>query len=116
MKLTLAKRAAILMTDLGLDQAGLAKYAEITRGAVNQWTSAGPEATMKPAVAYRIADKSNYEPRWLMLGEGQKYKTIGPDAALILSALPLVSDDMRESWLDAAKKALARGAETSKVA
>ena len=60
------------MTELDLDQVGLAKLAGVTKGAVNQWKGSKPTSTMAPAPAYSIADKTNYSPRWLMLGEGNE--------------------------------------------
>lgn len=101
---TLSERAEILMNDLNLDQAGLAKYAEVTKGAVNQWVkSSKPTATMNPAVAYRIADKSNYNPRWLILGVGEK--TIAAKSGLtseeqrVIDGFRLFDSSLKRSWL-----------------
>lgn len=105
---TLSDRTEILMTDLKLDQVGLAKYAEVTKGAVNQWIKSKPTATMNPAVAYRIADKSSYNPRWLILGEGNKkistQADLTKDEQTVLNGFRLLGDEMRESWLDQAQK------------
>lgn len=116
-KLTLSERTLVLMSDLGVDQSGLAKYAKVTRGAVNQWTKSKPKATMNPAVAYRIADKSDYEPRWLILGEGNKFKIADSrDAQILIRALPHLSADMRENWIEHAEKVIARSDDLSKKA
>ena len=69
---TLAQRTEQLMIELSVDQVGLAKIAGVTKGAVNQWKGSKPTATMAPTPAYAIADKTNYSPRWLMLGEGDE--------------------------------------------
>lgn len=69
MKMTLSERIAYILDDLKIDQVKLADIAEVTKGAVNQWTKSKPDATMTAGPAYAIADKTDYEPRWLMLGD-----------------------------------------------
>ena len=73
---TLNERVTQICAELGINQVQLAELAGVTKGAVNQWFSAVRiDQSMKPAHAFAIADKTNYEPRWLMLGEGPKNKT-----------------------------------------
>lgn len=85
-KQTLAERTAKLMSELGLDQVQLAKLARVTKSAVNQWKGSKPGATMKPEPAYAIADATDYEPRWLMIGEGPEKKQ-GDKRKIALSTL-----------------------------
>lgn len=71
MKKTLSERITQILKDLEINQVELAELAGCTKGNVNQWIkSSKPESTMAPEYAYEIADKTNYEPRWLMIGEG----------------------------------------------
>ena len=72
---TLAERVNQIISELNTDQVGLAKLAGITKGAVNQWIKSKPSAAMSPVPAYALADKTDYQPRWLMLGEGLEKKT-----------------------------------------
>ena len=72
---TLAERVNQIISELKTDQVGLAKLAGITKGAVNQWIKSKPSAAMSPVPAYALADKTDYQPRWLMLGEGLEKKT-----------------------------------------
>lgn len=71
---TLSERVALILEEMQISQTELAKMAGITRGAVNQWMTAKPGATMKPEPAWTLADKTKYSARWLSIGEGPKYK------------------------------------------
>ncbi len=71
MKKTLAERAQQLLDELEITQVELSKMAGCTKGAGNQWLKASNiDSIMSPEYAFNIADKTNYEPRWLMIGEG----------------------------------------------
>lgn len=75
MKKTLAERTQQLLDELEITQVELASLAGCTKGAVNQWLkSSTTESKMDPAYAFNIADKTPYEPRWLMIGEGEERK------------------------------------------
>lgn len=97
MRTTLAERTRQLLTDLEIDQVGLASIACVTKGAVNQWLTSKPTATMKARAAYSIADKKGYNPRWLILGEGPERTGLAYENAMSIEsarAKPyLIEDD-----------------------
>lgn len=75
MKKTLAERVKHILDELDISQVKLAEMTGCTRGAVNQWLKLSTaESTMAPEHAFRLADQTNYEPRWLMIGEGPETK------------------------------------------
>ena len=74
MKITLAERAQKILRDKDINQVELGRLAGCTKGAVNQWLKSKPKAMMAPVYAYTLADKTDYEPRWLMLGEGPELR------------------------------------------
>lgn len=76
--MTLSDRVGHLLSALKITQSELALGAGVTKGAVNLWLRAGPDAVMSPRAAYRIADRWGYSPRWLMIGEGPE-KATTPD-------------------------------------
>jgi transcriptional regulator with XRE-family HTH domain len=70
---TLAQRIMQILDDQQINQSQLADAAGCTRGRVNQWINENkPDAVLSPRFAYPIAEKYGYEPRWLMLGEGNE--------------------------------------------
>lgn len=76
MKKTLSERTQKILTDLKINQVQLANLAGCTKGAVNQWLKASSmDSVMSPEYAYRLADQTDYEPRWLMVGEGPEKKS-----------------------------------------
>ena len=76
MKTTLAERAQKILDDKEITQVELANLAGCTKGAINQWfKSSKADSEMAPRYAYAIADKTDYEPRWLMIGEGPIHRS-----------------------------------------
>lgn len=73
------------------------------------------ERTARPDLI-GIAHALEVDAYWLKTGKGSKKgsrRTLSEDEQTIIAALPLISADMRESWLDAAHKALARSKENA---
>ena len=75
MKKSLSERTKQLLADLEINQVELAAIAKCTKGAVNQWIkNDNPDSTMNAECAFNISDNTDYEVRWLMLGEGPEKK------------------------------------------
>ena len=64
---TFAKRLTTAMFRAGLTQTELAKRLNITKGALNQWTSGA--TTPHPANMVRVAQLLGVDPVWLRTGE-----------------------------------------------
>lgn len=105
MKKTLTERVTQILEELGINQVELANMAGCTKGAVNQWLKLSkPDSTMAPEHAYAIADKTNYEPRWLMIGEGNEKTEKPNEREKALLDLYRASDDRgRQTILRAAE-------------
>lgn len=94
MNKSLSERTQQLLNELEIDQVQLSNLAGVTKGAVNQWLhSTKPSATMSPIPAYSIADKTAYEPRWLMTGEGPDKKQVEKKQIELLQTLFEATDD-----------------------
>ena len=94
MKKTLADRVRQMLSELKINQVELAALAGCTKGNVNQWLKADRlESTMGPDYAFRIADETDYEPRWLMIGEGPEKKVVLNQKEKALLDLYRASDD-----------------------
>lgn len=68
---TLRDMALEIMADLNIDQAGLARLAEVTQASVSQWLH-GPTKTMAPGPAFAIQRKSGWSAEYLLTGKGPK--------------------------------------------
>lgn len=89
----------------GNSVATIAKACGITRSAVYQWCKVGAQS-IDGANLVELAELSGLSPMWIAKGKGPRSTVLSTDENTILHALPLVSQDLRDSWLEAAKKAI----------
>ncbi|MFM0737065.1 S24 family peptidase [Paraburkholderia xenovorans] len=71
---TLPERIQIVLGETGVDQVELARIAEVSKGAVNQWLS-GAIKSLKHEYAVRIEKRFGYRVDWLIMGEGEPKAT-----------------------------------------
>lgn len=105
---TLAERLRHERERLGWSQPELAR-----RSGVKQSFIGALEARNQESSAWlpELAHALGVDTYWLKTGKGRRVaKELTADEALILAALPLISQDMREMWLEAARRAVARNA------
>jgi len=107
---TLASRLKAERERHKLTQDQLAKKVDPTK---KQSLIANIEAGTYDSSTYlpEIAHILRVDAFWLKTGRGSKHgpgQPLSDDQQLILDALPMISEDMRESWLDAARKALTK--------
>ena len=118
-------------------QEGRGRRSELRRRVLSQGLKVSGEAVRKWLSGETIPSMDNIrfiaialdvEADWLLTGRRAKnendkthrkstslnepaalgYGSLSPDEALLLKALPLISEDLRESWLNAARKAVDR--------
>ena len=116
---TFAERLRKTREGKGLTQDGLAKLVDRTKSQsiiANLESGANKSSTYLPEIAHILG----VDAYWLKTGKGHpvgKGKALSPDEELIVSALSLISEDLRESWLDAARRAVERaGAKANSAA
>jgi transcriptional regulator with XRE-family HTH domain len=105
---TLAERLRQERERLGWTQPELAR-----RSGVKQSFIGALEARNQESSAWlpELAHALGVDTYWLKTGKGRRVaKELTADEALILAALPLISQDMREMWLETARRAVARNA------
>lgn len=92
----------------------IAKACGVSVQSVYKWRR-GETTHLKGETLVELAEISGFNARWIINGKGPR---LGPqkDARTILDALPLISDDMRDSWLEAARKALEKSAAKTNTA
>lgn len=105
---TLGERVIRLREARGWNQSALAK-----ESGIGQSTVAGIEGGSRnkaPSSLIEIAHALGVDAYWLKTGLGKQKPDIqlSADESLLLRALPLISDEMRELWINAAQKAVDR--------
>ena len=73
MSKSLPDRIAQVMDELAINQSEVARLAGVTRGRVNQWINGKPGG-MSAEAAFRLADRTPFEARWLATGDGPERK------------------------------------------
>ena len=66
----LPERIKQVMDEIGANQVELAKLAGVTKGRVNQWLNGTYGSGMSAEAAFRLADKTKFNARWLATGDG----------------------------------------------
>ncbi|MER2537660.1 MAG: helix-turn-helix transcriptional regulator [Azonexus sp.] len=106
---TIGERVIRIRLAKGWNQAELVKQSK-----VGQSTVVGVEKGSRnkaPSSLIEIAHALGVDAYWLKTGIGEitgKGRELSDVETLLLKAYPLLSDDLKESWCDAAKKAIER--------
>jgi hypothetical protein len=105
---TLADRVqeAVSEAEKRLPVADIAKACGVSKQSAYAWRR-GDTKKLKGETLVELAEVSGINARWIINGKGRK-KGVSPDEQLIIDALPHLSQDLRESWIDAARKAIAK--------
>lgn len=105
---------AVSEAEKTLSVQAIAKACNVSVQSVYNWRRGGA-SNLKGETLVELAEVSGLSARWIINGKGPK-NGLSKDAKVIVEALPLISGDMRESWLDASMKAIAKAIEQSKSA
>ena len=108
-------QAAETLKHIESKPAKLAKFLEVDHGKVTNWQRRG----VSRDGALIAKEKIGCNAGWIVFNEGMMRDghQFTNEAKMIVEALSLISDDLRESWLDAARKALAKAsAQANRVA
>lgn len=98
-------RAAKALHGIDDKPSKLARFLEIDHGKVTNWQRRG--LSIDGAIIAK--EKIGCNAGWLLFNEGSmKDGYLSEDAKTIIEALPLISEDLRDSWLESAKKALVK--------
>lgn len=105
---TIGERIIRLREARGWNQTDLAKKAKVA-----QSTVAGVETGARikaPSSLIEIAHVLGVDSYWLKTGKGSRLggRQLSEDEEALLNALPLLDADVRESWIELAKKKVAR--------
>lgn len=103
---TLADRLRQERERLGWSQTDLARRSGVKQSFIGALEARNQESSgWLPELAHAMG----VDTYWLKTGKGRRVaKELTADEAVILAALPLISHDMREMWLEAARRAIAR--------
>jgi transcriptional regulator with XRE-family HTH domain len=103
---TLAERLRQERERLGWSQTDLARRSGVKQSFIGALEARNQESSgWLPELAHALG----VDTYWLKTGKGRRIaKELTADEALIIAALPLVSPDMREMWLESARRAVAR--------
>jgi len=107
MKKMLWQRIQQILDDQQINQVELAGVAGCTRGRINQFiTEKRPNVTLSPSMAFRIADRYGYEPRWLMTGVGPELtlKALNHRAAELINNYARCDERGKETILIVAER------------
>lgn len=99
----------------GLTQPELAQRVGIRQSFIGALeTGAQKNSGFLPEIAHALG----VDAYWLKTGKGNKHggRRLSDEQQLIVDALPLVDDGVRESWLYSARQALARARAEAKAA
>lgn len=86
---TLPQRLQTIMDAMGWNQSDLARAAKCTRQSVTNWmTSVSGKKAMEPRFAFNIQDRTRFNARWIIYGEGPpRMELADPDDAKLASAI-----------------------------
>lgn len=97
-------RVETMKRDLGLKtDVEFYALAGVDKGHGGQWKS-GTVKTIGPEYAFKIQDKTGFQARWIMLGQGPK--RLDPNLQKVIDAYPIIEDGVRQIWLSSAEAAL----------
>lgn len=93
----LAQRLQIVMETMGWYQAELAREAGCTRASVTNWMT-GFSQKVDPQFAFNLQDRTRFNARWIMYGEGPpRMDLISPDDKKLLEAIAKLSPERRKA-------------------
>lgn len=99
----------------GLSIAAIANAIGTSRQAVNDWKLGKGLANSRAAFVVELAELSGLNARWIINGKGPK-NSLSQEQKLLLEGFPLLDESHRQSWIDAANRAINEAAERSKTA
>lgn len=91
----------------------IATVCSVSRQAVYQWIN-GETKSIDASNLVELAEISGYNARWIATGKGQKKGTITMDEMTVVKGFRLFGEEIRQYWLDAARKKIAEDAESKK--
>ena len=87
----------------------IAEMCDVSKQSVYDWQKK-KTINLKGETLVGLSDASGFTAKWIISGKGPRDTALPPDEQTILEAFRLFGDEMRESWLDAARTRLEKEA------
>lgn len=111
----LPERIKQVMDDMEINQVEMAKLAGVTKGRVNQWLNGTYGSGMSAEAAFRLADKTKFNARWLATGDGPERDPLAANHRVrdLIDNYAKLDERGRQHVLTVAEREASYGAEDS---